>query len=180
MRSIWLLAAAALALPAPARAMDVAGHWAVKQGTVKYEVSHILHEALGTSHAVQGGADCTAQRCTFHFSVALDSFDSGDADRDRDMLAVVDAVEHPRVEVQGTGHLAGDDAAVLQLTVRLAGASVELPPLRVTVQRGWWSLQVHGAFPISLQTFHIPRPALLGVPISDTVRIYVDLSFGSA
>jgi polyisoprenoid-binding protein YceI len=179
LRCLWLLAVALPALAPAARATDLAGHWKLRQGTVSYEVSHILHEAKGVSTAVSGGADCQAEACRFDFSVPVASFDSKDADRDRDLLAVVQAARFPEARVRGQGRLAAGGQAVLQVTAELAGARVALPPFRVQVRHGWWSLHVQGSFPISLQAFGIARPALLGVPISDTVLIYLDLDFAS-
>jgi polyisoprenoid-binding protein YceI len=174
-----LLAVLSLARPAPAQA-NVAGHWEVREGAVAYEVSHALHGAVGRSAAVQGDAHCERAACTFRFSVPLASFDSGDEDRDRDMQAVTLASEHPHVVVEGRGELVDGAAARLHLRVTWAGRQVELEPLRMGIERSWRRLRVKGNFALSLTAFGIQRPALLGLPISDRVRIYVDLTLAPA
>jgi len=180
MHRLWLLAALLLTLPATARAMDVAGNWSVRSGTIKYEVTHLLHSAVGVSKAVAGKAECTATHCRFHIRVPVASFDSQNAERDADMRAVAKAVQFPQAEVIGEGKLVGDGQAVLQGEIHFAGATVPLPPTRFDVEHGWWSLRVRGSFSLSLERCGIPRPALLGVPVADSIRIYVELQLGSA
>jgi polyisoprenoid-binding protein YceI len=174
------LLAGLLLLPPRLQAAGVAGRWAVRSGTIAYEVSHVLHSALGRSKEVQGTLDCEAQRCRFEFHVPLASFDSRDADRDRDMRAVLDAPRFPTAEVRGSGILVGEDEAVVEGSVTLAGATVALPPTRFRVERGWWRLRVRGSFALSLEAFGIQRPALMGIHISDALVVYVNLELGSA
>lgn len=172
----------ALSLPPgnhDAGAMDVSGDWEVREGRVSYEVSHLLHGAVGRSRAVRGTAQCKAARCSFRLTVPLATFDSGDAERDRDMLAVTQAGRFPAAVVEGTGRLVEDGTARVQPAVLLAGRRVPLEPVRLQVERGWWRLHVQGSFAIALSAFGIERPALLGVPISDTVWIHLELTFAS-
>ena len=189
MRCSRLLAAAlltaplitcAVAAPGSLSAADLSGRWAVRDGKIAYEVTHVLHSALGRSTSVKGTLNCETQPCRFRFRVPVASFDSHDADRDRDMQVVVNASRFPLAEVTGSGRLVSDEEAVVEGSITLAGATVALPPTRFRVERGWWSLKVQGRFTLALDALGIQRPALMGIPIADEVLIYVDLELGSA
>jgi polyisoprenoid-binding protein YceI len=168
-----------LVLAGVVHAQDVTGRWRVREGTIKYEVSHVLHGAVGQSSRVQGELDCRTAVCSVHLSVPVASFGSGHAERDGDARALLESARFPLAEVRGTGRLLEPETAVVQGTVRLAGGQAALPPTRFRVERGWWSLRVRGQFALSLAELGIAPPALLGVPISDTVWIYVDLRFAA-
>lgn len=171
-------ALAAVLAPAPAVA-GLAGTWVVRKGSLAYEVHHLLHAATGRTQAVQGRLECGEARCTFHLEAPVAAFDSGNAERDAVMRRTTQADRHPREEAEGTGRLVGDDAAVVTATLRLAGAEVALGPTRFKVEQGGWRLHVSGSFPVSLTDFHVSLPALLGIPISETFWIYVELELGA-
>jgi polyisoprenoid-binding protein YceI len=166
-------------LPTAAHGADLAGHWSVRSAKVSYEVNHVLHQAVGRTTAVTGNVRCEEQACTFDLTVPVSSFDSGDAERDHNMLATVHAAQFPLAEVRGSGRLVEGGEAVVEGSISLAGASAPLAPTRFRVTRGWWSLRVEGSFELSLRALAIERPALLGVPIADAVRIYVELELAA-
>ncbi len=164
-----------LTLPAMQAQADLDGRWRVAAGSAKYEVRHVMHGALGSSDDVQGEMTCRAQRCRFRLFVSLDTFRSGDAERDEDLLGVMRAAEHPLAVVEGTGRRLAAGEAVIVPTVQLGGGRATLPPVRVTLDEGWWQLEVRGRLALSLTALGIERPTLLGLPIADEVLIYVEL-----
>src|SRR5437764_9297517 len=56
--------------------------WVLDSSTLRYHVSHPLHQVGGVSHAARGKGVCQARRCDFLIAVPIKSFDSGDSNRD--------------------------------------------------------------------------------------------------
>lgn len=164
-----------LLAPAPAGgfwgpgALD--GVWRVTGGQVRYRVRHFMHDAEGVSRGASGSARCQAPTCAVDVRVPVASFVSKDSERDRDMRAATRAVAHPLVTVRGSLRLASAEAAEADLMVSLAGVTRRLGGIAVRIDRSWDEAQVTARFAISLREFAIEPPALLGIPISDTVRI---------
>src|SRR5208283_3244819 len=90
----------AFAFLAPPALVAADGQWALQQCTLTYHVSHPLHQSEGVSHAARGKGVCRAGQCDFLIAVAVNSFDSGDSNRDLHMLQVTRGAEFPMVIVR--------------------------------------------------------------------------------
>src|ERR1700741_1940984 len=74
--------------------------WILRESPLTYPVSHPLHGSEGVSHAARGKGVCHAGQCDFLIAVPVQSFDSGDSNRDLHMLQVTRGGEFPMVTVR--------------------------------------------------------------------------------
>ena len=91
------LACLMLALPVLGRAD---GQWVLQQSTLSYHMSHPMHQVDGVSHAAKGKGVCHAGTCDFLIAAPVNSFDSGDSNRDLHMIQVTRGAQFPMVSVR--------------------------------------------------------------------------------
>ena len=152
--------------------------------TVRFHVSHKLHEVDGVSRMAEGKAilepDGTVRTMV---RIPVQSFDSGDANRDSHMLETLQAGRHPYVVFKGVGAVPST-APGAPVAVTLRGEldfhgvkrAVEVP---VSVQFGAdGSARVQGKLTVSLEAHRIERPSLLLVKLDDGCTIAFDLKLG--
>lgn len=176
------LPAAAIALLALA-APEAGRTFAVGQGSaVAYRLVHKLHTVEGVSRAIEGRARVLADGgVQVMVRARVDSFDSGNGNRDADMRAATEAARFPSVTFKAAGRLprlpsAGETAEVVlqgELTFHGRTRPIEAP-IRVrfdTEDRA----TVEGTFGISLEAFEVERPSLLFVKVEDRVEITASL-----
>jgi polyisoprenoid-binding protein YceI len=160
---------------APAYTVDAAG------STLKYTVTHKLHQVAATSKQVEGKAvvrDGAAILAEVRAPVM--SFRSGDGNRDEHMDEAMNVGTWPTVTFKGIGKLgAGGQlpAGPLQMDGQVDLHGFKQPykvELTITPQADG-SLRVKGAFDVSLDAHHVERPSLLFVKIDDACHLEVDL-----
>jgi polyisoprenoid-binding protein YceI len=177
-----LLVAAFLLSSAPTT--DVPITFGATSGTVRYTLVHKFHELEGVSKGALAKArvmpDGTLQVMV---RVPVESFDSGNANRDAHMLEVLDAARFPNVELKATGRgFSLPQAFPSTLTVRLAGTLTfhgvgQQRDLAVQLTfTDASSVNVDGSLSVSLESFGIERPALLFVKVDDRVDVRWQLS----
>jgi len=118
--------------------------------------------------------------------IPVQSFDSGDANRDSHMLETLEAGRFPYVVFKGVGTLAGATPGGKPVELKLRGElefhgvkrAVEVP---VTVELGKdGSARVRGTLTVSLDAHGVERPSLLFVKLEDACTIAIDLRLGRA
>ncbi|HVT97246.1 MAG TPA: hypothetical protein VHE33_07035, partial [Acidobacteriaceae bacterium] len=87
--------------------------WVLTQSALTWHVTHPMHEVAGTTHAAKGKGNCSAGQCDFLIAVPVNTFDSGDSNRDLHMLEAVRGAQNPMVIVRT--HLA--ESALNQPTI---------------------------------------------------------------
>jgi hypothetical protein len=92
-------AVAFLLATAPAM-LHAQNQWVLTQSTLTWHVTHPMHEVAGTSHAAKGKGNCSAGQCDFLIAVPVNTFDSGDSNRDLHTLEVVRGAQFPMVIVR--------------------------------------------------------------------------------
>jgi polyisoprenoid-binding protein YceI len=172
-------AAVAAADPASrAFAVDGAG------SEVVYHLVHKLHHVDGRTHRVDGRAALTPDgRAQVEVRLPLDSFDSGNVNRDAHMKEVLETAKFPTLELK-----------TLCSGLRLpAPGQTQMAPCKAQIElHGIKQLQdiqvevtansdgsVRGVthFPVSLDAFKIERPSLMFVKVNDAVEIDAKLMF---
>ena len=178
--ALGLLALAALAVPAAAQVRT--GTIDPRTSTLAYSGHHRLHEWTGRSRdvrgtvafdpAVPGGARVT-------ITVPVESFDSGNASRDSNMMDEVNVDDHPdvrfvsdRVEVLSWAPVAGGHRGEWRVFGHLTFHGQTRPvALPVTVTLNGAAFEAHAAFPLSLATYGVRRPKLMGIQIDDALTL---------
>jgi polyisoprenoid-binding protein YceI len=152
---------------------------------VRFHVNHKLHQVDGVSKGAEGkaivDADGTVRTMV---RIPVQSFDSGDANRDSHMLETLQAGTFPNVVFKGVGKVSGAAPGGKPVDVTLRGEldfhgvkrAVSVP---VTVEFGRdGSARVRGQLVVSLEAHQIERPSLLMVKLDDDCTITFDLKLG--
>ncbi|HEY9900375.1 MAG TPA: YceI family protein [Pantanalinema sp.] len=156
------------------------------ESTVSYRVTHPLHGATGVSHRLKGTVTLAPGPSPelvlpVRLAVPLASFDSGNRNRDRNMLSVMSASRYPEAVLtleavtwnarQNTGDQSsaeGTGQGVLSLKGVLRPITVSLSG-NLRADR----LLVSSRFSILLSDYGIERPSLLFRPIDDRVDLEI-------
>jgi len=177
-----ILAALSLLAPTGAEAFTVDPAASV----VRYRVNHKLHKVEGISRSVEGKAllepDGSVRAMV---RIPVQSFDSGDTNRDAHMLETLEAGRHPHVVFKGVTRLdrPGPERKAVEASLRgemeFHGVKqpVEVP---VTVELGSGGARVRGKLTVSLEAYRIERPSLLLVKVDDGCLIELDLKLRSS
>jgi hypothetical protein len=175
MRMTFWLAAAFFTLPAIARA-DAS--WVLDQSTLTYHVSHPLHQVYGVSHAARGKGVCRAGQCDFLIAVPVNSFDSGDSNRDLHMIQTVRGGQFPLIQVRTRLPDKSDQADLsADLDVEFAGQKAHYSQIAFRRDGSNTVAHISGTIPLNILDFKIEPPSLLTVPIKNSVPVKVELTW---
>lgn len=152
------------------------------ESILQYHGHHPLHGWTGTSHSVHGALrlDLTdPSRSSVTIRVPVASFDSGNSNRDSNMLDAVEADRYPEVLFESTAisvqrwertssGYEGSWTVGGNLTFHGQTHPVTIP---VTVRIEGNRFEATGAFSIALSQFKVRRPKLLLWSIRDTIDL---------
>jgi hypothetical protein len=167
-----LLAVSPLAAPAQ-------NQWVLVKSTLTWHITHPMHEVDGASHDAKGKGNCTADGCDFLIAVPVNTFNSGDSNRDLHMLQTVRGAQFPMVIVRT--HLPqsaiGSPTIDADLEIQFAGQTVHYS--RVPLQRitKGTDIEITGTVPATCSDFKIDRPSFLTVPIRNEIPVTVDATW---
>lgn len=150
--------------------------------TVRFHVNHKLHAVDGVSHGVEGKAALDPDGgVKAMVRIPVQSFASGDANRDSHMLETLEAGRHPHVVWKGVGAVALPAPGARAVEARLRGEldfhGVKRPvetPVTVEVAADG-AVRVKGRLEVSLEAHGIERPSLLMVKLDDACTVDFDL-----
>ena len=172
-----LIAASIVALSLMAAADS---QWVLQQSTLTYSVSHPLHHIEGVSHAARGKGICRVGQCQFLIAAPVNSFSSGDSNRDLHMVQATRGAEYPMVTVRtqlpeseikpGTLHA--------DLQVQFAGQTATFKQVALQLAMQGKDIRLTGTIPATLTDFKIPPPSLLTIPIKNEIPVRVDMTWG--
>lgn len=149
----------------------------VGTGAVEYELEHSLHTVVGRSTEPEFVMVADSSGLRVMARVRVNSFDSGNANRDAQALAVVDAAHHPLVIVRGVApdFRPPEGAAALRVPLRaeveLKGVKVERPVEAQLDFREDGSVSASFEFVQSLEAHQIDRPKLFLIRVDDELRV---------
>ena len=165
-----------LTLPAIVQADS---QWVLAKSTLKYHVSHPLHEVDGVSHAAKGKGDCQSGQCNFLIAVPVKSFDSGDSNRDLHMIEVTRGAQFPMVVVRSQLPEAEIKSGTVHadLEVQFAGqtAYYKQVPLEIVMQGN--EIKLIGTIPATVSDFKIDPPKLLMMPIKNEIPVRLEMTW---
>jgi hypothetical protein len=150
--------------------------------TLAYDLVHKFHHVHGVSRSVEGKArvlpDGTVQVMV---RAPIDSFDSGNSNRDAHMLEVTEAAQNPYVLFKGIGTLTSPSSYPADAKVELRGELTlkTARPIQVPVAVHFASAEratIDATFPVSLDEHHVERPSLLFVKVDDRITIEANLA----
>jgi hypothetical protein len=172
----FALALLLFALPVFAQADS---QWIIQQSTLTYHMSHPVHEVDGVSHAAKGKGVCHAGQCNFLIAAPVNSFDSGDSNRDLHMLEATRGAQFPMVVVRAQFPAATLPSSTVyaDLEVQFAGQTARYKhvPFQRIAQGS--DVRITGTVPATCSDFKIDRPSFLTVPIKNEIPIKVDITW---
>lgn len=152
--------------------------WVLAGSTLTYRVVHRLHRVEGTSHAARGKGVCEAG-CRFLVAAPVNTFDSGDSNRDLHMIETTRGAQFPMVKVSvSLPQAPSQDDFTADLAVEFAGRShtYAAVPFHATVRTAE-GLGFTGRVPLRISDFEVPAPSLLGMAIKDDVPVDVEMAW---
>jgi hypothetical protein len=150
--------------------------------TLTYRLVHKFHEVQGVSKSVEGKArileDGTVQVMV---RASLESFDSGNSNRDAHMLEVTDAARNPYVQFKGVGTLPPPASYPADVKLSLDGElTFKTPrPIHLDATIHFASPEhaaIEATFPVSLDEHQVERPSLVFVKVDDRVDVDAKLT----
>lgn len=148
--------------------------------TVAYAAKHPLHKWEGVSHDVNCALvynDETKQAETVAVSIRVASFDSDNGNRDSHAMEVLEGLKYPNVTFVSSDLKAGANGE-LTATGSLTFHGVTKPvTLQATRKDTGGKMMITGEFPISLTTFGVERPSLLGLKVEDQMTLRFNIVF---
>ena len=170
----------ALLLFTPLPVLAQAGsQWVAAQSTLTYHMTHPLHDVDGTSHAAKGKGVCGNGQCVFLIAVPVNSFNSGDTNRDLHMLEATRGAAFPLAVVHARFPASQLQSSTIDadLEVQFAGQShtYDHVPFRRTADGA--GMRIAGTIPLTCSDFEIQRPTFLGVPIKNDIPVSVDITW---
>lgn len=171
-----LIALTMLLLASPALAAPPA-HWRLQQGTLIYHASDALHPVNGVSHDVRGAGNCAQGECAFLAAAPVNSFASGDTNRDLHMLQTVRGGQYPLVSVRTTVASSALHPGTLHadLEVSFGGHTVTYRNVAFQISSHGGGLELTGSVPLVLSDFQITPPEFLFIKIHNQIPVGVDL-----
>jgi hypothetical protein len=151
---------------------------------VVYHLVHKLHHVDGRTHRVDGRAALLPDgRAQVELRLPLDTFDSGNVNRDAHMKEVLETAKFPTLDLKTlcTGlklPAAGQTQIVpCKAQIEMHGMK-QMQDIKVEVTpNGDGSVRGVTHFPVSLDAFKIERPSLMFVKVDDAVEIDAKLMF---
>ena len=178
MKSI-LTAALLVLLTLPASAQTTLTEAIKDESAVTYTLIHPFHTIEATSRSVSYKLEVDpAKHEVKSVSATVDvmTFDSGNSNRDSHAMEVIDAVIYPDVAFSSTSVSQRGDDLTIAGKLTFHGVTNDI----VATGAADWSagkMEFQGAFPLSLTAFKIERPALLLIPVQDTLRFTIKAAF---
>lgn len=156
-----------------------ATQWVLVQSTLSYHMSHPMHEVDGVSHAAKGKGTCSTGQCSFLIAAPVNSFDSGDTNRDLHMIETTRGAQFPMVVVRTQFPQTSATAPTIyaDLEVQFAGQTAHYKhvPFQRTAQGS--QVRIVGTIPATCSDFNIERPTFLTIPIKNEIPVHVDLTW---
>ena len=173
---VGLLACNMLVLPALCRAD---GGWVLQQSTLSYHMSHPMHQVDGVSHAARGKGNCHAGTCDFLIAAPVNSFDSGDSNRDLHMVQVTRGAQFPMVMVRTSIPAAAPASGTIyvDLEIEFAGQTVRYSRVPFVKTSTGNEVRIAGTVPATCSDFKIDPPTFLTIPIRNEIPVRVDMTW---
>jgi polyisoprenoid-binding protein YceI len=149
------------------------------ESSAKYFMVHPMHKFDATSKDVMYTAsiDPGAKSIkTVTAVVDVTSFDSGNSNRDSHAMEVIDAMSFPETTFTSTSIVPQENSLMIGGKLTFHGVTHDITAIAVP-EWGSDKLVVHATMNISLTAFKVERPALLFIPVEDTLKFVLTAAF---
>jgi hypothetical protein len=171
--------ACALLLFASSVTLHAQSQWVLVRSALTWHVTHPMHEVDGTSHDAKGKGDCSGGTCNFLIAVPVNTFHSGDSNRDLHTIEAVHGAEFPMVIVRTTLPQSELSSPTVDadLQIQFAGQTVHYSHVPFQRKAHGSDIEISGTIPATCSDFKITRPSFLTIPIHNEIPVTVDLTW---
>ena len=147
--------------------------YTIKEGEVTYYGYHLLHDWKGTSKQIGGNFTFESSLENFDgiISIPVKSFDSGNSNRDSNMLVYCKGIKYPDISFRPKEIIKNDNLVIINGMLEFAGNVQNLTTSANIKAISDNSFSAEGKFDILLSKFDIERPSLLFTKIEDRISI---------
>ncbi|MDZ7934868.1 MAG: YceI family protein [Emticicia sp.] len=174
------LALSMLSLSGMAQQQDVSKIFADKTvSKVTYAMKHPMHEWEGVSKDVNAVIVYNKSTKTVNqvvVSLKVDSFDSGNSNRDSHALEVLEGLKIPKVTFVSTKIKSNGNNLIIDGNLTFHGI---VKPITISLNRkdATNNISFDGKFDVLLSDYKVDRPSLFGVKTEDIVNLKFNLNF---
>lgn len=148
-----------------------AQEFTLKKGSLAYEFDFMMKTITGTSTHTKGKGKCENSNCQFFIGAPVKNFESGNTNRDLNMLKATKADKFPLVGLKSEFSLP-EKSGTFTIKTMVNFASVKKSyTLKIDYKITNNIHHFNGNFKIKLSDFKIERPSLLAVKIPDEIKI---------
>ncbi len=155
------------------------GNYSIIQSDSKVEYIgiHPIHKFSGFSSSITLFNICDEKDnfCDLTFKIPIMSLNSGNDNRDSNMLNYLNAFRYPEITLKIKNfHIKEyrDESILSEVYIHGIQKEIKIP---ITLGIDDKQYKVSSSFDIQLDDFNIPIPKLLFIPISNTIKISVEL-----
>jgi hypothetical protein len=165
-----------LALPALSQ---TGAQWVLVRSTLTYHMSHPMHQVDGISHGAKGKGTCHDGACDFLIAAPVNSFDSGDSNRDLHMVQVTRGAQFPMVLVRTRLPEVTPPSGTIyaDLEVQFAGQTVHYNHVPFQKTTNGKDVQITGTVPSTCTDFKIDPPSFLTIAIKNEIPVRVEATW---
>jgi hypothetical protein len=142
-------------------------------------MSHPMHQLDGVSRAAKGKGECHAGQCDFLIAAPVNSFDSGDSNRDLHMIQVTRGAQFPLVVVRThiPEQTAPSGTIYADLEVQFAGQTAKYSHVAFQQTANGAEVKITGTIPSTCSDFKIDPPSFLTIQIKNEIPVKVDMTW---
>lgn len=152
----------------------------INKATIHFTGSHPFHDWTGISTHLDLKMNCSKmdEICNFTFSIPWTSFDSGNDNRDNNMLYYINAFDYPKIEIEFTDVKMNELIKTKNVIIGNLSMTGEKQNIAIPLdfKQNENQFILNSEFKISLTNYNIERPTLLMIPINDIINIHVNIA----
>ena len=151
----------------------VATQYEVTSNKIVYYGVHALHKWEGSTTQTTGTLSYDKNKKTYscNITVPLNTFSSGNDNRDSNMLTYCNAITYPDIIFKSKMIAVNNESIDLEGIIEFAGKKRNLKTVANLIELNENEFSIQGEFEILLSDFGIPQPSLLFIKMEDNILI---------
>ena len=151
----------------------LATQYEVTSNKIVYYGVHALHKWEGSTTKTTGTLSYDKNKKTYscNITVPLNTFSSGNDNRDSNMLTYCNAITYPDIIFKSKMIAVNNEFIDLEGIIEFAGKKRNLKTVAHVIELNENEFSIQGEFEILLSDFGIPQPSLLFIKMEDNILI---------
>ena len=151
----------------------LATQYEVTSNRIVYYGVHALHKWEGSTTKTTGTLSYDKNKKTYscNITVPLNTFSSGNDNRDSNMLTYCNAITYPDIIFRSKMIAVNNESIDLEGIIEFAGKKRNLKTVANLIELNENEFSIQGEFEILLSDFGIPQPSLLFIKMEDNILI---------